>query len=260
MKKPSPPRKKAVGSKSTGRKSASIRSGRPARPGAKRPARRAAGGVPPGGKRGAPGAGPRRAARPSSVRVRRRGIPAETKVAGITDEAVQRGTGKTWEEWLALLDTAGAEQMDHRSIVRYLVDGYGLAEWWRQMVTVGYEQARGLRVKHERPEGFQISRSKTYPVGIEQLYELCSDPRQRLRWLPEGPLTVRKATPHKSVRITWVDGASSVELTMVARSEEKSQLTIQHSKLPDARQAERMKGFWEHRLASLGQLVGGAED
>ena len=258
MKRPSAPRKKAAGTRSAGKKGAArkravgksgVRKGAPKRGAA---------------KQGAPKTGPSsrsgRAARPGSVRVRRRGIPAETKVAGITDEAVQRGTGKTWEEWFALLDTAGAEQLDHRSIVRHLVDRYSLGEWWRQMVTVGYEQARGLRVKHERPDGFQISRSKTYPVGVEQLYELCSDPRQRLRWLPEGPLTVRKATPHKSVRITWVDGASSVELTMVAGSEGKSQLTIQHSKLPDARQAERMKGFWEHRLASLGQLVGGAED
>ena len=34
------------------------------------------------------------------------------------------------------------------------------------MVTVGYEQARGLRKKHQRPEGFQVSASRTVAVPI----------------------------------------------------------------------------------------------
>jgi hypothetical protein len=241
MKKPPSPRK-APARKAHGRagQAASKRVGRKAS--AARPAR---------------AAGTKQAVRP---RRRVRGVPPETKVAGITDDAVRRGTGKTWTEWFDLLDAVGAERMDHRQIARYLVDAASLGEWWRQMVTVGYEQARGLRKKHELPDGFQISRSKTFPVSVERLYQMCAEPRERLRWIPEGPLTVRTSTPNKSMRITWVDGSTSVELLLSERSAAKAQLTIQHSKLPSARQAERMKGFWEFRLGTLAEILGVAED
>ena len=36
------------------------------------------------------------------------------KTAGISDEAVAAKTGKTWAEWIAVLDSAGAGKMDHK--------------------------------------------------------------------------------------------------------------------------------------------------
>ena len=35
------------------------------------------------------------------------------KAAGISDEAVAKATGKTWAEWLKVLDAAGAKIMSH---------------------------------------------------------------------------------------------------------------------------------------------------
>ena len=38
----------------------------------------------------------------------------------MSDEAVKAKTGKTWKEWFAALDKAGATKMGHQDIVKYL--------------------------------------------------------------------------------------------------------------------------------------------
>ncbi len=207
-----------------------------------------------GGLRAA--AGPRAAGGPRAAAGPRAAGGAGARAAGISDEAVRKATGKTWAEWFAILDAAGAARMDHQGIVKVLVGQHGVGPWWQQMVAVNFERARGLRQTHERPDGYQISRSKTFEVPVDRVYRLCSDEVERARWLPEGPLVIRKETPNRSMRITWVDGRTNLELMFYPKAGDKTELTVQHSKLPDARQAERMKGFWEQRLEALEQLLG----
>jgi len=173
------------------------------------------------------------------------------KAARMGDAAVQAKTGKTWGEWFAILDKAGARKMGHKEIATYLHERRGLPGWWAQMVTVGYEQGRGLRAKYEKPSGYAISGSKTIGVSVARLYEAWQNQKARGRWLEESGLAVRKATPRKSMRITWADGQTSVDVNFYAKGDGKSQVTVQHSKLADAKQAESMKAYWADRLERL---------
>lgn len=173
------------------------------------------------------------------------------RVAGIGDQAVLEKTGRTWGEWIKLLDKAGAASMSHKDIARYLYQVERVPEWWSQMVTVGYEQARGLRKVHETARGFQISGSKTIDVPIVQLYKAWSDEKRRNGWLGEHGLTVRKSTPNKSMRITWSDGESRLSVNFYAKAAKKSQVALEHSDLRNERDAKRMKQFWSRALADL---------
>lgn len=93
----------------------------------------------------------------------------QTRRSGaIGDTAVKARTGKTWAEWFANLDGAGATRMSHKEIVAYLGGHHQVPEWWQQMVTVTYEQGRGLREKHETPGGFQVSVTKTISSTPEE--------------------------------------------------------------------------------------------
>ena len=66
---------------------------------------------------------------------------------GMSDEAVDRGTGRDWNAWLRFLDDLGARELDHKGIVALLAGPGSLSNgWWQQSVAIGYEQARGLRV------------------------------------------------------------------------------------------------------------------
>lgn len=176
-------------------------------------------------------------------------MPAFTP--SMSDAAVQAKTGKTWAEWFALLDAAGAKKMDHKQIVAVLNDQHAVGPWWRQTVTVNYEQARGLRAKHETTTGFQVGASRTISASAGQLFKAWKDARTRARWLPETGLVIRKSTPDKSLRITWSDGATHLDVELYPKGETKTQVTIQHSKLPNAAAVTRYKAFWSAALDRL---------
>ncbi len=172
-----------------------------------------------------------------------------------SDEAVKAKTGKIWPEWFAALDAEGAQKMNHKEIVAVLSDKYGVAPWWRQQVTVVYEQARGLRAKHETTSGFQVSASRTLAAPVAKVFKAWNEPRSRARWLNEPGLVVRKATPEKSLRLTWSDGKTSVEVLLYAKGEAKTQVALQHSKLPSAAAVKRQKAYWTEALDRLKEQV-----
>lgn len=190
---------------------------------------------------------------PTSILAYHRGV--KTRVApSISSDAVKAKTGKTWTQWFALLDRARAHAMSHKDIVAVLSKGHGLGPWWRQMVAVGYEQAKGLRAKHEKPDGFEISRGKTIKAAVDDVYEAWGNARRRVLWLPGAKLTIRKATENKTLRVTWGDG-SNVEVRLASKGLRKTQITVQHGKLRGARAAAAQKTFWGEALDRLAQLV-----
>lgn len=176
------------------------------------------------------------------------------KAAGIGDAAVQKKTGKTWAEWFAVLDKAGARKMNHTDIAALLHGKHGCGAWWSQMVAVGYEQDRGLREKHERPNGFEIGRSRTIAASLSKVYAAWKDKKARSRWLMDFDFVVRKAIANKSMRITWVDKKTSVEVLFYAKGLGKTQVAVQHSKLADTNEAERKKVYWEQQLVQLSKV------
>src|SRR5262245_57434107 len=178
-------------------------------------------------------------------------MATKQKAPRMGDEAVQAKTGKNWKEWFAVLDKAGAKKMTHQEIARYLSEKQGVPPWWCQMVTVNYEQQTGRRVNHERPDGFQISVSRTVSVPLAKLYKTFATDKARDAWLGENNLQVRKATPNKSMRVTWTDQKTSLEVNFYPKSKDKSQVVVQHSKLASASAATKMKSYWTKALDRL---------
>src|SRR6185503_16409783 len=172
----------------------------------------------------------------------------------MSDEAVEAKTGKNWSRWFKHLDAAGGRKMSHQEIVAHLKDKHGVRPWWTQMIAVTYEQARGLRDKHEKPGGYEISVSRTIDASVAKAYKSWTDEKIRKKWLP-ADLTIRKATTNKTLRITWEDGQTSVAAAFLSKGSGKCQVVAQHSKLPDGKAAARMKTFWGKVLDELKGLV-----
>jgi uncharacterized protein YndB with AHSA1/START domain len=180
-----------------------------------------------------------------------------TYTPSMSDDAVKAKTGKTWPEWFKLLDGAGGKKMDHKQIVAVLHDQYGVGPWWQQMVTVEYERSRGLRAKHETTTGFAVSASRTLNAPAAQVFKAWKDARTRGRWLETPGLVIRKSTPDKSLRITWPDGTTSLDVELYPKGDGKTHVTIQHTKLADAAAVKREKAFWAEALGRLkAQLEG----
>ncbi len=169
----------------------------------------------------------------------------------MSDDAVKAKTGKTWKEWFTILDKAGAKKLSHREIVKILSEQHSVAAWWRQMITVTYEQARGLRQLHQKPGGFEISVSRTINVPLAKLYTAFESAKARSVWLADDSLAVGKTKTNKSIRGAWNAVATSLEISFVAKSESKSQVVVTHRKLPNAKASASMKAFWSKALDRL---------
>jgi uncharacterized protein YndB with AHSA1/START domain len=174
-------------------------------------------------------------------------------VAGISDASVGKRTGRTWAQWVGVLDRAGAARKPHREIARYVLS-LGTPSWWSQMVTVGYERIRGLRERGQRRGGgYAASKSRTFPVPVDALFGAFANARRRRRWLPVK-LAVRSATAPKRMRATWEDGGVVV-FEFTRKGDTKSAVAVGHLKLPDRSAAEAMKKAWSGYFDRLGQLL-----
>jgi uncharacterized protein YndB with AHSA1/START domain len=188
---------------------------------------------------------------------------AEAPPLATSDEAIRRRTGRGWEQWFDLLDEWGAAELPHREIARRVAAELAIEPlaWNAQAITGSYERARGLRVVGERADGFAVTAQRTVAVPVERLFDAFADGSLRARWLPEDELRERTATRPKSARFDWAGGETRVHVTFLHRAEGSSTVAVEHARLADAGEAQRMKAFWRERLTALkSQLEGDGID
>jgi hypothetical protein len=179
--------------------------------------------------------------------------PDYASIAGMSDAAVRKQTGHTWSEWVETLDAFRAVEKPHRQIAEH-ISSLGTPDWWSQMVTVGYERIRGLRdVGQRRGGGYEASKSRTFHVPVEKLFNAFANARIRARWLPVK-VVVRSANPNKRLRLTW-DDDTRVEIVFTLKAEQKSSVAVTHQKLSDKSSLAKMKSWWDERLNALFELL-----
>lgn len=170
--------------------------------------------------------------------------PDAEPVLTTSDATIRERTGRGWEEWFDVLDEWGAAERPHKEIARWVaaqLDIEPLA-WNAQAITVSYERARGGREIGQRSDGsFTATISKTVAVPVEALFDAFAD----------KALTVRTATRPKSARYDFARNGSRVHATFIAKEDAKSTIALEHTRLPDAGEVDRMKGYWRERLDGL---------
>ena len=172
------------------------------------------------------------------------------------DAGLRRATGRSRNAWFQTLDAWGAVGRPYREIADWLTGTHGLSDWWAQKLIVEYEEDRGLRAPGIRPDGtFNVGATKTVAVPVPRLFAAFTDAEVRERWLPGA--TVRQGTtePDRSVRFEWEDGGSRVVAGFTALGDGKSQVAVQHERLPDAATARQMKAYWRERVTALKTLL-----
>jgi hypothetical protein len=171
----------------------------------------------------------------------------------MSDEAVAAKTGKTWAQWFAILDREGAKNLEHKAIAELLFSRHRVPAWWCQMVTVGYEQAKGKRKIHERPDGWEVSVSRTFALPIAPIYKAWVDAKKRKQWLP-SKFEITTASANKSIRIKWND-RERVEVMFYPKGTAKSQMTIQHRRLNAEKEVDETRDCWKAAVERLEKLL-----
>jgi hypothetical protein len=170
--------------------------------------------------------------------------PEAEPILTSSDASIRERTGRGWEEWFDMLDEWGAADRTHKEIARWVATQLDIEPlgWNAQAITVSYERARGGREVGERADGsFTATVSKTVAVPVEALFDAFGD----------EALSVRTATRPKSARYDFADTGSRVHATFIAKDGAKSTIALEHTRLPDAGEVARMKGYWRERLDAL---------
>lgn len=183
-----------------------------------------------------------------------RQLPPRVAEPTVSDEAVKKATGCDWDRWFWALDAANATSKSHREIAAYISEQWGVDGWWAQTVTLGYERARGMRAPHQRPDGFNVSVSKTFPVDADGLFRAFTDPRERSWWLEPGTLRTRTSQPGRTARFDVRDGAR-LHAYFTPKGAAKAAVHLDVERLPDADAVEEARAFWKERLARLGDTI-----
>jgi len=195
----------------------------------------------------------------------------------VSSKALEKATGRSWDEWLSVLDEEGADKLPHKEIARLLKDkGYIENSWWCQMVANGYEIARGLRVIGETiSSGFEIGVRKSLLIPADEAWGLITGPRGLAVWLgsiSELNLTkgqtyrtaegtageVRSISPGKRLRLTWQPGQlqnpSTLQLTITPNGK-KTTISFHQEKLASETERDLMRRHWQKVLDRLEELI-----
>ncbi len=174
-----------------------------------------------------------------------------------SDDKVRAATGRRWEEWFSILDRWGGQERKHAATAAFLVEQHGVPGWSAQSITMWYERARGMRVKHQQPDGFTVNASKTITVPLETLFDAFVKPQLRRQWLIDGTMSLRTSQPGRSARFDWEGGSTRVSVSFVHKGPAKATVAVAHERLPDPDEAEKAKASWRERLVHLKSFLEG---
>lgn len=174
-----------------------------------------------------------------------------------SEEAVLSATGRSYPEWIAVIDAWGGTDRTHTEIARWLATEHGVPGWWAQSVTIAYERARGMRAVHQTTSGFTVGVTRTMATEPEIALAAFTDPAVRRRWLVEVGLRQRPTMAAGNARFDWPDPPSRLVVYAGAKGAGKTLVSISHERLPDAEAAAREKAAWRQRLGTLKALLEG---
>jgi hypothetical protein len=176
--------------------------------------------------------------------------PVGSNAEGVGDDAVRAATGRDRAEWFALLDEARAATWTHQQVATWLVREHGVDGWWAQGVTVGYEQARGIRRPGQRQDGtFESSVSRTVDLApTDALRELAAVVTLRL---DVDPLALNLTAKHPTARFP-LDGGEYVLATVSPVADGRSSIGLTWGRMPDDTRLAEVKDRMREWLRSVG--------
>lgn len=172
---------------------------------------------------------------------------------------IEETSGIAWNDWVKLLDEAGAERLKHSEIATLsyenMPEHVSNRGWWAQGVAIAYEHQKGLRIPGQSSTGgFSANASKTYAGGKDAAFA---------RWLEVvggceefGDVPVEEEPKTSSTekwrywRVSLADG-TRVSVTVSDKPGGKSTVAVQHSKLESAEDIDRWKPVWKELLGQL---------
>lgn len=193
---------------------------------------------------------------------------AKIEIVGrVSSASVLKGTGRNWDEWMPILEKAGARHWEHKEIVAFLKRKYKLTPWWQQGVTLGYEIHIGRRLEGQNAKGeYGVTVTKAFSLSQKQIWQKLVAVEGAAVWLQpmsdfslklkneyevEGGIfgEVRTMKAPLRARLTWQDTEwpkpTIVQIYVVPQPKQKKCILVfNHEGLKTPTQREQMRAHW----------------
>jgi hypothetical protein len=190
-----------------------------------------------------------------------RGTPGRVRMSEpeVDDVAIERATGRDWDEWCDLIDAWPGNDRGHTAIAAFIAETYGVDGWWGHGVTVGYERITGRRVVNQMADGtFSAGKTRSVVVELADLRSMIVDDDDRVALFPGLETNLRSKPTSKALRVgVAIDGRAigSVLFSFTPRADGRATINVSHDGLPDAAAVERWKQYWTDWLAAIDDIA-----
>ena len=168
----------------------------------------------------------------------------------MADETLRDATGRGWDEWCDIIDAWPGKDDGHTAIATYVHDELGVAGWWAQTVTVGYERISGLRLLYQQPDGtFSANKSRTVTADADLIRQMLLEDGDRADLFPGLETELRSRPTSKTLRIGI--GPGTAQIALEPQDDDRVKVSIAHDKLPSAAAVEEWKDYWSDWLQAI---------
>lgn len=173
-------------------------------------------------------------------------------------ESIEHATGKKWSEWVAWLESFGADELPHPRIAEHVNEELqGKVEnagWWAQGITVAYEQHIGRRVPGQQNDGtFELTVTKTLAGTKEDVFALWNEAYGMAKEF-NGQAVGAVRTSITPVRSYWrcsLAGGSALSVAVEQKGPARAMASITHTKLGSSEEKDKWRTYWKEIIAKL---------
>lgn len=174
--------------------------------------------------------------------------------ADISDEAIVRATGESWDHWLEVFSLMDAKNLPHKEIARKLYEDYKVPGWWCQMLTVKFEYSIGRRVPgHDKPGEYNTSVSVTLDGQLDPMYDKWTHAlAEKTSFNTEDidAVSLSRTDNWRYWKLKFNNG-SRVYVNFSQKADDKVLVQVTHERLTEEKDVEPWKSYWRSVITEI---------
>lgn len=199
------------------------------------------------------------------------------RVAHVSNTSVLKHTGKSWNQWIEILDRLGARALVHKEIAAVLKKKYKLTLWWQHEVATGFEVHIGRKLPGRNAKGlFSMTVTKSLLHDQKRVWtylksaagiDVWLKPMSKLILAPKNSFEVeggifgevRTLKAPSRVRLSWQEvdwqKPTYLQILIVPRPKQKCLLIFQHEGITTAAIKAALRNHWRTAVEEFAQFI-----
>ncbi len=189
----------------------------------------------------------------------------------VTNEAAKAATGKTLDQWFAVLDKMDGLKQGRRAINNHLYE-QKVDPWWCATIAVEYEKHHNVRKKDGLFEGYFVCATKTIAAPPAEVFKSWSSGAELSKWFGSGAKadvkdggafetkdgdkgTFLRVRLNKDIRMTFQNkefsAPTQVDVQFQDKGKGKTGLLVNHTRIQTRAEADGLRAAWAEALDHL---------